>query len=128
LRRAENATRSSKRVALRDAVDEVELVRDIAALANSGGGVIVFDGVAGLDEEAVHEQLERYVEPDFEGFSVEPIARDGGRPSVAVVVEGARNTPLVFTRAGRSGEHVAFARGGLYFRHGAKSEAATGDD
>jgi hypothetical protein len=109
-------------------VDEVELVRDIAAMANSGGGVIVFDGVAGLDEESIHEQLERYVEPEFEGFSVESVARDGGRPSVAVVVEGVRNAPLVFTRTGRIGEHVAFARGGLYFRHGAKSEAATGED
>jgi hypothetical protein len=128
LRRAENATRSSKRVALRDDVDEVELVRDIAAMANSGGGVIVLDGVAGLDEEVVHEQLERYVEPEFEGFSVEPVTRADGRPSMALVVEGVRNTPLVFTRTGRSGKHVAFARGGLYFRHGAKSEAATGED
>jgi hypothetical protein len=128
LRRAENATRSSKRVALRDDVDEVELVRDIAAMANSGGGVIVLDGVAGLDEEVVHEQLERYVEPEFEGFSVEPVTRADGRPSMALVVEGVRNTPLVFTRTGRSGKDVAFARGGLYFRHGAKSEAATGED
>jgi hypothetical protein len=128
LRRAENATRSSKRVALRDDTDEVELVRDIAAMANSGGGVIVLDGVAGLDEEAVHEQLERYVEPEFEGFSVEPVTRADGPPSMALVVEGVRNTPLVFTRTGRSGEHVAFTRGGLYFRHGAKSEAANGED
>jgi hypothetical protein len=127
LRRAENATRGSKRVALRDTVDEVELVRDIAALANSGGGVIVLDGVAGVDEERIHEQLERYAEPEFEGFSVEPVTR-GGRPSTVVVVEGVRNAPLVFTRTGRVGDHVAFARGGLYFRHGAKSEAATGED
>lgn len=127
LRRAENATRSSKRVALRDSVDEVELVRDIAALANSGGGVIVLDGVAGVDEERIHEQLERYAEPEFEGFSVEPVMR-GGRPSTVVVVEGVRNAPLVFTRTGRVGDHVAFARGGLYFRHGSKSEPATGED
>lgn len=127
LRRAENATRSSKRVALRDRVDEVELVRDIAALANSGGGVIVLDGVAGVDEERIHEQLERYAEPEFEGFSMEPVTR-GGRPSTVVVVEGVRNAPLVFTRTGRVGDHVAFARGSLYFRHGAKSEAATGED
>jgi hypothetical protein len=127
LRRAENATRSSKRVALRDTVDEVELVRDIAALANSGGGVIVLDGVAGVDEERIHEQLECYAEPEFEGFSVEPVTR-GGRPSTVVVVEGVRNAPLVFTRTGRVGDHVAFARGGLYFRHGAKSEPATGED
>jgi hypothetical protein len=34
----------------------------------------------------------------------------------------------VFTETGRVGEHVAFVPGGLYFRHGARSEAATGDD
>jgi hypothetical protein len=128
LSRAENATRSSKRVALHGTVDYVELVRDVAAMANSGGGVIVLDGIAGVDEELLHEQLSDYAEPEFEGFTVEPLTRDG-RPSTAVVVEGVRNAPLLFTRAGRIGqEHVAFVRGGLYFRHGAKSEPATGED
>ena len=128
LGRAANATRSSKRVALRDSVDYVELVRDMAALANSGGGVIVLDGIAGVDEELLHEQLGHYAEPEFEGFEVEPLSRNG-RPSTAVVVEGVRNAPLVFTQTGRvGGDHVAFVRGGLYFRHGAKSEAATGED
>jgi hypothetical protein len=112
----------------RDAVDYVELVRDVAALANSGGGVIVLDGVAGVDEEMLHEQLGEYAEPEFEGFAVQSLSRDG-RPSTAIVVDGVRNTPLVFTQTGRvGGEHVAFVRGGLYFRHGAKSEAATGED
>jgi hypothetical protein len=128
LRRAERATRSSKRVALRDSIDGVELVRDIVAMANSGGGVIVLDGIAGVDEELLHERLSEYAEPEFEGFAVQALPR-GGRPSTAVVVEGVRNAPLVFTQTGRSGgDHVAFVRGGLYFRHGAKSEAATGDD
>jgi hypothetical protein len=126
--RAANATRSSKRVALRDSVDYVELVRDVAAMANSGGGVIVLDGIAGVDEELLHEQLAQYAEPEFEGFEVQPLSRNG-RPSTTVVVEGVRNAPLVFTQTGRvGGDHVAFVRGGLYFRHGAKSEAATGDD
>lgn len=124
LSRAERATRSSKRVALRGSVDYVELVRDIAAMANSGGGVVVVDDV---DEEQVHEALERYVEPEFEGVSVARVER-----GAAVVVDGTP-TPLVFSRGGRyrdrdGGEHVAFARGGLYFRHGAKSEPATGED
>jgi len=115
-------------VALHESVDYVELVRDIAAMANSGGGVIVLDGIAGVDEELVHEQLSQYAEPEFEGVEVEPLSRNG-RPSTAVVVEGVRNAPLVFTQTGRiGGEHVAFVRGGLYFRHGAKSEAATGED
>ena len=96
-------------------------------MANSGGGVIVLDGVAGVDEELIHEQLEHFAEPEFEGFEVRPLSRNG-RPAVAVMVEGVRNAPLVFTRTGRVGEQVAFVRGGLYFRHGAKSEAATGED
>ena len=127
LNRARRATRSSKRVAPRDRVEYVELVRDVAAMANSGGGVIVLDGVAGVDEELIHEQLARYAEPGFEGFDIEPLTR-AGRRATAVVVEGVRNAPLVFTRTGRVGDHVAFVRGGLYFRHGAKSEPATGAD
>jgi hypothetical protein len=132
LTRAKQATRSSKRVALTGAFEPIELVRDIAALANAGGGVIVLDGVAGLDEEQLHEQLAEYAEPEFEGFHLERISRNG-RPSTAVVVEESGTTPLVFTQSGRyrgrdGNEHVAFARGGLYFRHGAKSEAATGVD
>jgi hypothetical protein len=128
LGRAADAKRGSKRLALRESLDYVELVQDVAAMANSGGGVIVLDGVATVDEELLHEQLERYAEPEFESFTVEPVTR-GGRPSTAVVVEEVRNAPLVFTRTGRvGGEHVAFVRGGLYFRHGAKSEPATGAD
>jgi hypothetical protein len=128
LGRAANATRSSKRVALRDSVEYVEFVRDVAALANSGGGVIVLDGIAGVDEELLHERLGQYTEPEFEGFEVVTLSRNG-RPSTAVVVEGVRNAPLVFTQTGRVGrDHVAFVPGGLYFRHGAKSEAATGED
>lgn len=132
LARAQQASRSSKRVALVDSIELVTLVRDIAAMANAGGGVIVLDGIAGVDEEGLHEQLADYAEPEFEAFHVVSISRNG-RPATAVVVEESGNTPLVFTREGRyrasdGSEHVAFARGGLYFRHGAKSEAATGVD
>ena len=109
-----------------------ELVGDVAAMANSGGGVIVLTGGEEIDEELLHEQLERYVEPEFDGFELQEITRSG-RPATALVVEAVANTPLVFTRAGRyrradGGEHLAFARGGLYFRHGAKSEPGTGAD
>ena len=89
--------------------------------------MVVLDGVAGLDEELIHEQLARYAEPEFEAFTVEPISRDG-RPATAIVVEGSGGAPLVFTRQGRSGDQVVFTRGGLYFRHGARSEPATGVD
>ena len=134
LSRAAEAKRSSKRVELKEGLDDgsVELVRDIAALANSGGGVVVITGSADVDEELIHERLAHYAEPEFEGFELQEISRRGA-PATAIVVEGAAGTPLVFTRQGRytkpdGGEHVAFVRGGLYFRHGAKSEAATGAD
>jgi hypothetical protein len=127
LKRAAEASRSSKRVELKEEreVDPVELVRDLAAMANAGGGVIVVPG--GVDEELLHEQLAEYAEPDFEAFELHDITRNG-RPATAIVVKGVANTPLVFVRQGRFGSQVAFTRGGLYFRHGAKSEPATGAD
>lgn len=134
LTRAAEARRSSKRVELKKGLGggSVELVRDIAAIANSGGGVVVLAGSADVDEELIHEQLAYYAEPEFEGFAVHEISR-GGRRRAAIVVEGVSFTPLVFTRQGRykapdGSDHIAFTRGGLYFRHGAKSEAGTGED
>lgn len=129
LKRAAEASRSSKRVELKEGreVDPVELVRDLAAMANAGGGVIVVAGGADMDEEMLHERLGEYAEPEFESFELHEITR-GGRPATAIVVEGVTNTPLVFVRQGRYGSQVAFTRGGLYFRHGAKSEPATGAD
>jgi hypothetical protein len=138
LSRAAEAKRSSKRVELKHEFDprvdgdSLELLRDVVALANSGGGVVVLDRVGDVDEELIHQQLERYAEPEFETFDVHDITR-GGRPATAIIVEGVVNTPLVFARHGRyrspeGGDRTAFARGGLYFRHGAKSEPATGAD
>ena len=136
LSRAAEAKRSSKRVELDEGFDPqspgvwLALVRDVAAMANSGGGVVVVHGE--VEEEQLHEELARFAEPEFESFEVRDIKR-AGRPATAIVVEGVANTPLVFSRTGRyrnadGDEHVAFARGGLYFRHGAKSEPATGAD
>jgi hypothetical protein len=126
LERAASATRSSKRVQLVAEVDWVELVRDVAAMANAGGGVIVVEGT-GFDEEMLHEQLERYVEPEFEALEVAEISRPKG-PATAIVVDGVAGGPLVFAESGRSGDLVTFTRGAVFFRHGAKSEPARGED
>jgi hypothetical protein len=137
LKRAAEAKRSSKRVALKETFDPsaagdwVELVKDLTAIANSGGGVVVIDGTADVEEETIHERLAHYAEPEFEAFEVHDIVRRD-RPATAIVV-GVAVAPLVFARQGRykdaeGREHVAFARGGLYFRHGAKSEPASGED
>src|SRR5438034_6719949 len=74
LRRASEAQRASKRVALRQSfggteADWIELIKDVVALANSGGGVIVFEGSApGVDRAFVREALARYARTDFDDY------------------------------------------------------------
>jgi hypothetical protein len=126
IERAAAATRSSKRVQLLHELDWVELVRDVAAMANAGGGVVVVEGPE-FDEEMLHEQLERYVEPEFEALEVREISRSGG-PATVIVVDGVAGGPLVFSESGRSRDGVVFTRGAVFFRHGAKSEPARGED
>jgi hypothetical protein len=138
LKRAAHAARDSKRVALRvgfdprSEADWIELVKDIAALANSGGGVLVLGpaGTAGRDEIDAH--VTRFTSPAFHDLDVFPVERDGGTVE-ALVVRDVAGGPLAFTRQGAyvdpaGQEHVAFLRGGVYFRHGRKSEPATGAD
>jgi len=126
LERAETATRSSKRVQLVEALDWVELVRDVAAMANAGGGVIVVAGTE-FDEESLHDRLERYVEPEFDALELRELNRADG-PATALVVDGVVGGPLVFSEEGRGLDGVVFPRGAVFFRHGAKSEPARGED
>jgi hypothetical protein len=132
LQRAAGARRASKRVAFAKNFnatregDWIELVKDVAALANSGGGVVLVDE-DDLVRDELRVRLERYAAPAFDRFELHPIRRDA-IPMTAVVVDDVEGMPLVFTQEGRYGDHVAFTRGALFFRHGAKSESATGDD
>src|SRR5262249_55996211 len=57
----------------------------------------------------------------------------GGGAETGMVGDSVMGTPLVFSAQGRyrdadGREHVVFAEGGLYFRHGARSEPPTGED
>ena len=117
LRRASEATRSSKRVAVKTELDWADVARDVAALANSGGGVVVVDG-ATLEEEELHEQLERFLEPEFEEVEVHDVSRAEGH-GTAIVIDGVVGGPVLFSRDGGR-------RGQVYFRHGARSEPASG--
>ena len=137
LQRAAKAQRESKRVAFAERFDPglegdwIELVTDLVALANSGGGVVVA-AEPDLAREEIRERVSRYAAPEFDGFDVHPVVRDG-ETLAAIVVDHVAGVPLVFSQQGtyvdRDGkERVAFTRGGLYFRHGAKSETATGED
>ena len=132
LERAARAQRESKRVAFAEDFDAahegdwIELVKDVVALANSGGGVVVVDE-ADLVRDEIRVRLERYAEPRFDRFELHSLRRRN-MPVTAVIVDDVEGIPLVFTQEGRCADHVAFTRGGLFFRHGSKSEAATGED
>lgn len=120
-----------------------EILRDVFALANSGGGVIVV-GVDGagrplgvapeletLDPSLVADKIYAYTQQNFGDIEIARGAREG-RPVVAIRL-GAAAVPLVPATAGSYAspegvQRTAFVRGVVYVRHGAKSEPATSDD
>jgi EC042_2821-lke REase len=118
LRRAAEAKRGSRRVALptsfdpEDERDWRELVIDLTALANSGGGVAVVD--ADVDGTDVARRVERETGAPFRPLDVQPVSRNGALMT-AIVVEAAEDTPLLVDQQ-------------AYFRHGAKSKPATAAD
>jgi hypothetical protein len=124
--------------------DCCELIKDIVAISNSGGGSIVVglddDGnVSGsdigpllaVDPADVTNKIYSYTDQHFAGFE---IVQDVcyGKPVAVIKVEPSR-IPIVFTAHGGyaapgGGQKAAFVRGSVYFRHGAKSEPGTTSD
>jgi Schlafen, AlbA_2 len=124
----------------------LELFKDMVAIANIGGGVIVIgvrnDGspsgadvrrVLALDGATICDKLNSYIAHDFDDFEVVPVMRDGTE-AAAIVVGPAGDAPLTFIKPGTypypgrpDRQKSAFGRG-PYFRHGAKSEPGTRDD
>jgi hypothetical protein len=126
------------------AQDWCELVKDIVALANSGGGVIVFgvndDGtpatgdlapVLAIDPAVIVDKIKKYTDQHFAEFLLSGASRRGF-PVAVLAVSGAA-VPIVFANPGTydiggGKQKTAFARGTVYFRHGAKSDPGTSDD
>jgi hypothetical protein len=124
--------------------DWCELIKDIVAMANSGGGAIIVgvqdDGVPsgtdvslllGLDPADVINQIHKYTEHQFAEFQIREGTREGQRV-VGLLIGGVR-IPIVFVAPGTypvagGGQKVAFVKGTVYFRHGPKSEPGTTDD
>lgn len=149
--RALRAKRESKSVDFKRsfepgaAADWCELIKDIVAMANTGGGAIIIgvanDGTS-VDEESadramtidsavITDKLAAYTGVHFDAFTLELGDRGGHR--VAVLSIDAATHPLVFERPGTyavadNRQKTAFGVGTLYVRHGAKSEPATSAD
>jgi len=152
LKRASEAKRESKYVDFKRefdptaAQDWVEIVKDLVAMANSGGGVLVIganndgshagsavDDVLAVDPASISDKVFKYTGKHFSGFLISKVDRADG-PVAAVVVE-ASNRLLVFSQPGTypnpekpDRQKTAFGRGTAYVRHGAKSEPANTDD
>lgn len=104
LERALAARRESRRIAIRAGVEPVSLVRDIAAIANAGGGAIVFRDAAVILDEVV-AAFHRATDSDFANIEMQS----------RVMLIGEATTPIVVD-------------GVVYIRRGARSVPATTDD
>lgn len=127
-----------------DAGDWLEIIKDIAAFANSGGGTILVgvnnDGtpsgedvasVLAIDPADLTNRIHKYTGTHFHGFEITECDKEG-HEICALIVKSLR-VPLVFTRVGtyevaQAKQKTAFSVGTVYFRHGAKSEPGTSDD
>jgi len=145
------AKRESKRLDFKSRFDVsgpqewCELLKDIVAMANSGGGLILIgcnndgsaskidvQGVINLDPAKLSDQIRSYTGEDFDNFEIKDAKK--GRHPVAIIQVGSTESPIVFTRPGTYAlpdgkqQKTAFSVGTVYFRHGAKSEPGTSKD
>lgn len=121
-----------------------EIIKDIVAFANSGGGALVLgandDGspadvdvgpYLGIDPADVTNKVSSYTGYEFSEFEIIEIERGGRRLALCAVFGVA--TPMVFVQNGAhmgagKNRRPAFVKGSVYFRHGAKSEPGTSND
>lgn len=149
--KALKAKRESKRVDFKSTFDPestgdwCELVKDIVAMANSGGGVIVIGldnsgapsksdvkAVLDLDQAKFVDKIRKYTGFEFGELEVHEAKKQDD--TVAVIEISAVKVPMVFTEVGTyevaatGRQKTAFSKGTVYFRHGAKSEPGTTED
>ncbi len=121
-----------------------ELLKDLVAMANSGGGRIIIglsdDGTPSgicsrncrsIDPAVFVDKIHSYTGVHFAGVSTRSESQAGVEVTVFVVEDAP--VPLVFDKAGNyqpteGKQRNAFNQGTLYVRHGAKSEPATSAD
>ncbi|MDD5015903.1 MAG: putative DNA binding domain-containing protein [Atribacterota bacterium] len=150
LEKIKNARRESKYIDFKENFDPnqagewCEIIKDIVAMANSGGGWIIIGvrndgspsqnditGVLEMDSAQITDKIFRYTGEQFSDYEVQEIEKDGYR--VAAIQINGIAIPLIFTQPGsydigEGKQKTAFSRGTVYFRHGAKSEPGNAKD
>ncbi|WP_084695919.1 RNA-binding domain-containing protein [Arenimonas donghaensis] len=148
--KALKAKRESKHVEFKRSLDPssagewCELIKDIVAMSNSGGGVIVVglenngspsgasvDETVSLDHAVIVDKIRKYTGTQFDGIEIYEAQKIGRK--IAVFEISPSKVPVVFSHVGtyeteQKKQKNAFSVGQIYFRHGAKSEPGTSED
>lgn len=121
-----------------------ELIKDLVAIANSGGGYVVvgvdnngkptgadITRIVALDPAKLADKIGAYIGGEY--FDCEVSKQIRGEHPVAVLKISGAAYPFVFSRPGSYAidakqQKTAFAVGTVYFRRGAKSSPGTNDD
>jgi len=124
--------------------DWCEVIKDIIAISNSGGGIIVFglsdsgepsdyDAAAllGIDPADITNKISKYIGQQFSYFHLLEKQKEGHQ--IALMVIDSSSIPIVFKKpgtysAGEKQQKTAFKEGSVYFRHGAKSAPGNTED
>lgn len=123
--------------------DWCELLKDVVAIGNHGGGAILIgvrdDGITvgvsakvenGLDPATLGDQIKKHTGRHEPGCIVHAVVREGAR--VIVILVAATTVPIVFAMNGTyeqgGKQKAAFVEGKVYFRHNSKSEPGTTED
>ncbi|MGC2161978.1 MAG: ATP-binding protein [Silvibacterium sp.] len=150
IERALKAKRESKHIEFKSCFDPTsdgdwcEVIKDIVAIANSGGGVIIFglnsngapadysvEEIGRVDPADISNKIAKYAGPVDIQLDVADLEKEE-KLLLAFIIQQV-SIPLVFLRPGTYNivggkQKTAFGQGTVYFRHGAKSEPGTTDD
>jgi Putative DNA-binding domain len=150
IQKALTAKRESKFIEFKQSFDSdkpgewCELIKDLIAIANSGGGIIIIgldnngnpsgkpvDLIEKIDPSDISNKIIKYTGPTDMEFEIAFLKKKGYK-LVAFVIQPV-SIPVVFQKPGTydigaGKQNNAFSVGTVYFRHGAKSEPGTSDD
>jgi hypothetical protein len=150
IEKALKAKHESKHVEFKEAFDPnsaqdwCEIIKDLVAVANSGGGIIIFgvdnhgkpsgyptESIKNLDPADVANKVFKYTGAVDLEFEIRDIKKR--KTNLVAFVIHAVSVPIVFLKPGTydiggGKQRTAFSVGTVYFRHGAKSEPGTSDD
>lgn len=122
----------------------LELIKDLIAMANSGGGIILVGLLDNgkpsgsdiapmlvIDPADLTNKIFAYTGQHFSELRISATSKEDSR--VAAIEVGCVAVPVVFNKVGNYQSQnqkpkSAFSAGCVYFRHGAKSEPCTSED